>query len=116
MASSPPIAVWPTGVEKIMNYKLVTGVVFAVATTMAIPAGLSSAWAAEQRALASDGADHVGAGQVASDGSDHVGAGQVASDGSDHVGAGQVASDGSDHVGAGQVASDGSDNVGAGQV
>ncbi len=65
---------------------------------------------ATSSSVASDGADHVGAGAVARSGAEHA-TGQVASDGSDHVGAGAVASDGSDHVGANAVASDGAERV-----
>ncbi len=87
-------------VEKIMKYKLLSGVVLAIAAAVVVP----GVWAAQPQALASDGADHVGAGAVASDGSDHVGAGAVASDGSDHVGAGALAADGADRIGINRVA------------
>ena len=83
-----------------MKRKLWSGVVLAVAATVVMP----NVWAAQAQALASDGADHVGAGAVASDGADHVKAGAVASDGADHVGAGAVASDGTDKVGASRLA------------
>ena len=41
-----------------MKYTFLSGVVLVVSATVTIP----GAWAAETRALASDGADHVGAG------------------------------------------------------
>ena len=53
-----------------MKYKLLSGVLLAVAASVAVP----SVWAAQPQALASDGADHVGAGAVAADGADRVGA------------------------------------------
>lgn len=84
-----------------MKHKLWSGMVLAVAATVVV---MPEVWAAQAQAVASDGADHVGAGSVASDGSDHVGAGAVASDGADHVGAGAVASDGADKVDARRLA------------
>ena len=79
-----------------MKYKLLSGVVLVVSATVAIPG-----WAAE---VASDGADHVGAGAVAADGSDNVGANKLAADGADKVGANRLAADGADHVGAARLA------------
>ena len=83
-----------------MKHKLLSGLLLAVVATVVVP----NVWAAQPQALASDGADHVGAGAVASDGADHVGAGAVASDGADHVGAGALASDGADRTGVNRVA------------
>ena len=70
-----------------MKYKLLSGVLLAVAAGVAVP----SAWAAQPQALASDGADHVGAGAVAADGADKVGAGALAADGADRTGVNRVA-------------------------
>lgn len=70
-----------------MKYRLLSGVILTVAATVAIP----GAWAAQPQALASDGADHVGAGAVAADGSDHVGVGALAADGADRTGVNRVA-------------------------
>ena len=83
-----------------MKYKLLSGVLLAVAASVAVP----SVWAAQPQALASDGADHVGAGAVAADGADRVGAGAVAADGADRVGAGALAADGADRTGVNRVA------------
>ena len=66
-------------------------------------------------AVASDGADKVGAGALVRSGAEH-GTGQVAADGADHVGAKGLAADGADHVGANRLAADGSDRVGKNQV
>ena len=43
-----------------------------------------------EAAVASDGADHVGAGKLAADGADHTGAARLAADGADHVGAARL--------------------------
>ncbi len=95
-----------------MKYKLLSGVLLAVAASVVVPNVL----AAQPQALASDGADHVGAGAVAADGADRVGAGAVAADGADRVGAGAVAADGADRVGAGALAADGADRTGVNRV
>jgi hypothetical protein len=55
-------------VERIMKFKFLSGVALAVAATVVMPSALTAAWAGDAPAVASDGADHVGAGQVASDG------------------------------------------------
>ena len=59
----------------------------AVAASVVVPNVL----AAQPQALASDGADHVGAGAVAADGADRVGAGALAADGADRTGVNRVA-------------------------
>ena len=94
------IAVWQRVVEKTMKYKLLSGVLLAVAASVVVPNVL----AAQPQALASDAADHVGAGAVAADGADRVGAGAVAADGADRVGAGALAADGADRTGVNRVA------------
>ena len=81
------IAVWQRVVEKTMKYKLLSGVLLAVAASVVVPNVL----AAQPQALASDGADHVGAGAVAADGADRVGAGALAADGADRTGVNRVA-------------------------
>ena len=70
-----------------MKYKLLSGVLLAVAASVVVPNVL----AAQPQALASDGADHVGAGAVAADGADRVGAGALAADGADRTGVNRVA-------------------------
>lgn len=57
-----------------MRIKMFSGVLLALTATVVMP----GAWAAEARALAADGADHVGAGTVAADGSDRIGAARLA--------------------------------------
>ncbi|WP_419790170.1 hypothetical protein [Pseudomonas atacamensis] len=70
-----------------MKYKLLSGVLLAVAASVVVPNVL----AAQPQALASDGADRVGAGAVAADGADRVGAGALAADGADRTGVNRVA-------------------------